>query len=334
MLEAWVDTFEDKNHFFSSLQKYLVSHAYSNAETRELWEALSTSNISVGRLMSTWTDQPGYPVVIVDGSKVTQERFYFSSNVDQKDLEKYAKASNCPLQVAKQSWVIPFAYSECIFKNGKIEKSDLKIKILDSPGSVDIPLMNSSFILGNFGRSGVYRVQYPLETYQMLSQALQDDFRAISPNDRAGLLNDVFTLSWSGRIDDVSVVLNLTRFLVNESDSIVWFTALSEMNAFESILALSESYGHFTQYYSKLLKKLHLNLGWVDRDEKSNLKHIRSLVRARVLSLAISFHDEDAVKYALGKFQILKAGNTDPEISLDNIGVIYEAAAIWGNDGD
>jgi aminopeptidase N len=336
MLEAWVNTFGDENHFFTSLGKYLVSHAYSNAETSDLWKALSTANISVGRVMSTWTDQPGYPIVKIDGTKVSQERFYFSSDSHGKEFEKYGRAANFSFGVEskKQVWIIPFLYSECFISGDTIEKSDIKVKMLDTSSPVDIPKAEQKFILGNFGRSGVYRVQYAPGTYRLLSETLYKNFRALSPNDRAGLLNDVFALSWSGRINDVSVVLNMTRFLVNELDSVVWFTALAELNSLESVLALSASYGHFVEFYSKLLKNLYRNLGWVERSEKRELYHVRSLVRSRVLSLSIAFNDDESVKFALEKFHGIKSGKHDPEVTIDNIGVIYEAAALWGSEGD
>jgi aminopeptidase N len=287
--------------------------------------------------MSTWTDQPGYPIVKIDGTKVYQERFYFSSESHRKDLEKYRRAANFSFEVEskKQIWIIPFLYSECFISGDTIEKSDIKVEMIDTSGPVDIPIESEQkFILGNFGRSGVYRVQYSIETYKLLSETLFKNFRALSPNDRAGLLNDVFALSWSERISEVSVVLNMTRFLVYETDSVVWFTALAELNSLESILALSASYGHFIEYYAKLLKNLYTNLGWVERSEKTELFHVRSLVRSKVLSLSIAFHDDESVKFALEKFRGIKSGKYDPEVTIDNIGVIYEAAALWGSEGD
>lgn len=336
MLEAWVDTFGDEGHFFSSLKTYLLSHEYSNAETSDLWKALSTSNVSVGRVMSTWTDQPGYPVVKIDGSNISQERFYFSSDADPKLKRKYSKGSSLLFDDGSknQTWIIPFAYSECYVSGDKIEKSELKIKVFEGAGPVHVAINDKNFILGNFGRSGVYRVQYSKEIYKILSEALSKNVAALSPNDRAGLLNDVFALSWSGKIDDVSVVLNMTRFLINEADSVVWFTALSELNSLESILALSASYGHFIQYYSKLLASVYSNLGWVERSAEQRLFHVRALLRSRVLSLSIAFQDNKSVKFALEKFRNLKMGKDDPDITIDNVGVIYEAAALWGNEGD
>lgn len=55
--------------FRKGLQSYIKKHAYSNTETQDLWNALSeASGQNVGEIMSTWTKQMGFPLVIVDGT--------------------------------------------------------------------------------------------------------------------------------------------------------------------------------------------------------------------------------------------------------------------------
>ncbi len=77
-----------------------------------------------------------------------------------------------------------------------------------------------------------------------------------------------------------------------------------------------------------------MNLGWVERSDNQKLFHVRSLLRSRVLSLSIAFHDDESVKFALEKFQAIKLGKNDSDVTIDNIGVIYEAAALWGTEGN
>ena len=68
--------------FRKGLHAYLTKHTYGNAVMAELWEALDSvanGNVSVKDLMSTWTEQMGFPVINVQrrGETVTlqQERF-------------------------------------------------------------------------------------------------------------------------------------------------------------------------------------------------------------------------------------------------------------------
>ncbi len=62
MLEAYLgpDTFRD------GVRRLLKAHAYSNANSADLWDALSAaSGRNVGELAASWTEQPGFPVVSV-----------------------------------------------------------------------------------------------------------------------------------------------------------------------------------------------------------------------------------------------------------------------------
>lgn len=48
------------------LNIYLKRFQFQNAETNDLWKALEdASGIEVGKTMSTWTKQQGYPVILV-----------------------------------------------------------------------------------------------------------------------------------------------------------------------------------------------------------------------------------------------------------------------------
>ena len=83
MLEQYLgaDTFRD------GLRAYIAEHQYANARTEHLWQALeAASGEPVTRIMNSWTQQMGYPVVDVttersgDGARVglSQRRFLYS----------------------------------------------------------------------------------------------------------------------------------------------------------------------------------------------------------------------------------------------------------------
>lgn len=66
--------------FQAGLRRYLTTHAYACAESRNLWEAFeAASEIPVVETMRTWIDQPGYPAVTVrrtgETLHLTQRRF-------------------------------------------------------------------------------------------------------------------------------------------------------------------------------------------------------------------------------------------------------------------
>jgi aminopeptidase N len=60
------DTFRD------GLRRYIKKFAYSNAETLDLWSALSdASGQKINEIMDTWTKQMGFPLVTVEGIKLS-----------------------------------------------------------------------------------------------------------------------------------------------------------------------------------------------------------------------------------------------------------------------
>jgi len=70
--------------FKQGMKHYLTTHSYKNTQTEDLWASLETaSGKPVGKVMTTWTSQMGFPLIHVEsriepGKKIltlTQEKF-------------------------------------------------------------------------------------------------------------------------------------------------------------------------------------------------------------------------------------------------------------------
>src|SRR5256714_7385650 len=75
-----LEGFLGEDAFCDGICRYIAAHKYSNSTTADLWNALSeASGKPVGEIAAAWTEQPGFPVVIVkrDDEKISlsQERF-------------------------------------------------------------------------------------------------------------------------------------------------------------------------------------------------------------------------------------------------------------------
>src|SRR5438477_668578 len=75
-----LESFLGEAAFRDGIRRYIAAHKYSNSTTADLWNALSeASGKPVGEIAAAWTEQPGFPVVIMkrDGEKISlsQERF-------------------------------------------------------------------------------------------------------------------------------------------------------------------------------------------------------------------------------------------------------------------
>ncbi len=76
-----INGFLTEDTFKTGLRSYLKEHSYDNAESKDLWDSLSAaSNLSVNKIMESWTTKPGYPVVSFDGKDFIQERFFLNSS--------------------------------------------------------------------------------------------------------------------------------------------------------------------------------------------------------------------------------------------------------------
>ena len=80
-----IENFMTEDKLNLGVSQYLKKFEYSNAETKDLWEALNnvadpeSLPLELPQIMSSWTDQPGYPVVEYDGTKLKQERFLLNT---------------------------------------------------------------------------------------------------------------------------------------------------------------------------------------------------------------------------------------------------------------
>jgi aminopeptidase N len=70
----------------AGLSDYLSLHEYENTDTADLWDTLNLfvddlpDDLFLDEIMDTWTKQEGYPVVVSDGTTVSQERFFLNTS--------------------------------------------------------------------------------------------------------------------------------------------------------------------------------------------------------------------------------------------------------------
>ena len=107
-----------------------------------------------------------------------------------------------------------------------------------------------SWVLGNLGHSGFYRVNYDPDTWNLIIKQLDDDATSIANIDRAQLVDDAFYLGRAEIVDQL-VFLKLINFLSNEKDYLPFAPAFTGIDYIASMLsnkpeALSRYYVFFT----------------------------------------------------------------------------------------
>jgi len=180
MIEAYVG----EQAFREGVRQYLSAHAYANATGNDLWSSIEgASQKPVQKIMSSWIQQPGFPVVTVskrDGKlTLRQERFLISGGPDKE----------------KRRWSIPVI----------IEVNDQRKSILVEDTDYEIVIDDLKSLRINPDRTGFYAVHY-----QGLDEIVWRS--KLSTYDRWGLLHDTFSFLLSGRTNFNEYLATLTKF--------------------------------------------------------------------------------------------------------------------------
>ena len=180
MLEAYLG----EDAFRRGVNLYLRTHAYSNAEGKHFWGALSqVTSSDVGSLAEEWISKAGYPVLLIEVQankmKIRQERFSLATS-------------------PSETWKVPLTMEV----NSKTKSVLLRKEeeVLEFEDEI------SSFKL-NLNRTGFYRVYY----------SSLDKLSELNAIEKAALLNDYFNFALSGRIS-FSEYLDVARRYFDEKE--------------------------------------------------------------------------------------------------------------------
>jgi aminopeptidase N len=284
-----LESFLGENAFRDGIRRYIAAHKYSNSTTADLWSALSeASGKPVGEIAAAWTEQPGFPVVLMkrDGEKISlsQERFTI----------------NFPNAPALQ-WKIPLTYF--IVGETKIENRLMNDKI------ENLPIIAADRVVKlNANGAGNYRVQYDEPSWKALLGALAK----LNLEDRVNLLSDSWALAQANRAD-VSLYLELIGKLqrgheLAERDQIV--------NAFDYInrLLIGEPVREKFQAYARsILRPTFDQLGWEPKKDES----IRdSLLRASLIVALGDLNDQEIIAGCRKRFEkfVADPGSLAPDL--------------------
>ncbi|NXF04194.1 AMPE aminopeptidase, partial [Smithornis capensis] len=286
MIQDWITP----DLFQKGCQAYLTKHYFQNAKTQQFWEALEeASNKSVKEVMDTWTRQMGYPVLEMrDNSVFTQKRFLLDAN---------ANAAYPPSDFGYK-WNIPVKW--------KLDNSTSYILYNASETTgIMIEASSDTFVNINPDHIGFYRVNYDSQNWDLLSTLLFQDHKNFTASDRAGILDDAFSLARPGLVN-YSVPLDLTKYLRNETEYLPWHRAISAITYIANMLE-DDTYLYplFQRYFRYLVKPIVNQLGWNDSGG-----HLERLLRASVLDFACSMNDPEALNNASQLFKQWLQGDT------------------------
>ncbi|XP_044022060.1 glutamyl aminopeptidase isoform X2 [Siniperca chuatsi] len=281
MLEDWMG----KDMFRDGCRTYLKDYYLKNAKTANFWASLaSVSGLPVAEVMDTWTKQMGYPVLDLSVSetnaKLSQKRFL---------LDPEADASQPPSPLW-YNWTIPVKWQSVKSNKNMLamfDKSSKEHVISNYSPSVD------GLLKVNNDHIGFYRVNHDNHMWNAISQQLQNNHSEFDAADRTSYIDDVFALARADIID-YGNAFNLTKYLTNETDYIVWDRVASSIAYVRDMLSGNAAlYPKFQKLFHDHVKAISTQLGWKDEGTQT-----QRLLRETVLSIACQMGNEEALNEA------------------------------------
>ncbi|KAF4105637.1 glutamyl aminopeptidase [Onychostoma macrolepis] len=277
-----------RNTFRNGCRQYLKSYPFQNAKTADFWKALANeSGVPVAEIMDTWTKQMGYPMLTLINTdaeaKLTQSRFLLDPNADPSQ----------PSTPLGYKWTIPVKWRTVDSKNDsfQFDKGETEVVIGGYSPATD------GLIKVNKDHMGFYRVNHHDHVWSAIAEQLSVNHQVYDATDRSSYIDDVFAF---GRADivDYGHAFNLTRYLANETEYIVWDRVSTSISYVRDMLADDkELYPKFQKLFYDHVQKISKELGWSDEGTQT-----QRLLRETVLGIACQMDDQKALDQAYDIF--------------------------------
>jgi puromycin-sensitive aminopeptidase len=292
MLEAYIGA----KDFQTGITEYLNTHAYNNAETSDLWDALGkSSGKPVAQVMNSWVKQTGFPVLSVEKSDneiiLSQKRFLYENINYKDDFDDQSK------------WYIPINIQTS--NKGIIsELMDTNIK------SIPLNSSDNSWVKINPDQTGFYRVKYDSQSIEQFHNLILS--KTLPPRDRLGLQGDAYAIARAG-YDSPVTFLSLATSYIEEDDASVVSDLASGLRGIEHLIDNSNFHNAYQGFCVSIFKNIGDKIGW---NKKSNETHLDTLLRNIALSNLGHYEHPETIKEALQRFERYQedTANVHPDI--------------------
>jgi aminopeptidase N len=253
MLEAHLgeDVFRD------GVRGFMKAHAYSNANSTDLWNALGqASGRDVAAIAAGWIEQPGFPLVSVQAScdaagqrtvRLAQRRFLL------RGTDPAPSQWNIPLRIRSGATAAPRS-------------------VLLTPAPQAVPAGRCDEPLSvNAGAVGYFRAAYDEATLRLDTK----HFEALPDADRIVLLDDEWALVEAGQ-EKLASYLDLASGMGADLNERAWSQISDVLETIEYDVRASPRHDAFVAYASAILRPLAARLGWDARpDDTPGVQKLR-----------------------------------------------------------
>ena len=236
--------------FRTGISNYVQKHAYDNAETTDLWDAIEESaRQPVRTMMDSWVFQPGYPLIsaaVEDKTLILSQRIfqYLPAEAD-----------------ATRRWHVP------LFIRAKSGGQELTRTVLLDEDEVRLTLpATPDWVVVNADGHGFYRVRYSPDLLKRLTGTIQGN---LSATERFNLINDTWAAALAG-LTPLADYLDLLLLFEDETEHNVWSAILGSLHYLDRLLDPAQRPALQARVHS-LLGQLTSRLGWQPSDGENVL---------------------------------------------------------------
>jgi puromycin-sensitive aminopeptidase len=305
MLEQYLG----EERFRDGIREYMRRHAFGNAETTDLWDAIeATVGEPVRRIMDSWIFQGGYPLVGVEieGSslRLHQQRFGFVGGDDAEPT----------------TWAVPVRWRTV----PTADEPATGRFLLDEPtGTVELPAPSPAVVV-NAGATGFYRVRYPAAVLE----ALADEPERLEAIERYTLLDDAWAAVLAGEFTATGFLV-LLEAMADERDRVVWNRIIAGFGALRRLVD-DEGRERLAEVVRDLLGAPLTALGRVPTPDEDDLTR---QLRGDLFRGAGTIGDDPQI---VDDARRIVAERHDPELALDAtmVAAAVDVVAAHGDDGD
>ena len=257
--------------FRDGIRGFLRTHAYGNADTRDLWVALErASKVDVPDLMDGWIFRSGYPLITVSVDRsghlaLAQQRFTYLSAVEAGATDDGIHAER------DQLWHVPIQLK--ITANGISQTQ--RVLLREREMQVPVPAGFQSVLVNEEGH-GFYRSRYQADLMDRLLAAPQ----GLAGIERYNLVSDMWAAAVAGLIP-IADHLNATGRFRGIRDKNIWAVIIESFQVVNRIIDPADRPSLEALVRDRLALSAK-ELGWFPREEESELiKQLRGdLLRA------------------------------------------------------
>ena len=310
-----VEHYVGPERFRDGINAYLEAHAYGSATSEDFWKAIAaTSGKPVDRVLQTFINQPGAPVLTVSSltctaegktrATFTQERFMIQPGIGRADA----------------TWEVP----ACMRTSAATDASACFV-ISEPRVTLDVASGCAPWLFVNAGAQGYFRTAYAPELLRTLAPKLNE---ALTAPERLTLADDEWALVRANR-HNAGDYLTLATGYGRESSSGVLAEVTDRLEFIHEYLTDDSSRRRFEGFVRTLLRPLLGQLGFAaspaDNDER------RALRAVVVDALGTSGNDEEVIRQARTALDRALAGGEGAAIDPTLKESVVRLAAVRGD---